>query len=215
MSKTIAIVGGGNRSERLSITGLLELAGYRVQSFASGDAFLAAQLPKSPDCVVLDVRMPGASGLDLLRVLARQGDAPSVLVTGGNGDVSLAVEAMKLGAVDFLEMPCRPARLLRAIGLACALRKQMRISAEARRQAGAQLQPLSGQLRQVLCGILMGRSNKAMAFELGLSIRTVESYRAKLLAKLGVRTTAEVIRIALAAGIDPYDAGSWPPPQPS
>jgi two-component system response regulator FixJ len=214
MSKTIAIVDEGNRSERLSTTALVESAGYRVQSFVSGDAFLAARLPNAPDCVVLDIRMTGASSLDLLRVLARRDDAPSVLVTTGNGDVPFAVEAMKLGAVDFLEKPCRPARLLKAIGLACALREQMRVSADAQRQAQARLEPLSGRLRQVLRGLIMGRPNKIMAYELGLSIRTVEAYRAQLLAKLGVRSTAEAIRIALAAGVDPYDAGSWPTTQP-
>jgi two-component system, LuxR family, response regulator FixJ len=208
MSKTIIIVDEGNQSEWLSA--LFESAGYRVQTFANSDAFLAAPLPDSPDCLLLDMGAPGASGLDLLRILTRRGDAPSVLVIGGDGDVSLAVEAMKLGAVDFLERPCRPATLLEAIGRACALEEQRRHSAEAERRATARLEALSTRLRQVLRGIAMGKPNKIIAYELGLSIRTVESYRAQLLVKLGVRTTAEAIRIALAAGVEPCSARSWP-----
>lgn len=119
MSKTIAIV-DDDCAVRDSTATLVESAGYSVQTFASGDAFLAARAPTYPDCVVLDVRMSGASGFDVLRELAGRDDRPSALMVSGYGDDLLAVEAMKLGATDFLEKPYPPAALLAAIDRACA-----------------------------------------------------------------------------------------------
>jgi two-component system response regulator FixJ len=209
MTKAIAIVDDDD-GERRSTASLLESAGYCVQAFASAAAFLAARLPKSPDCVVVDMRMPGASGLELLRAVMRRDDRPCVLVTSGDVDVSLAVEAMKLGAADFLERPYPPTALLEAIDRACALRDQKRLSAAVERQAAARLALLSERQRQILRGVVGGQPNKIIAYELGLSIRTVESYRAKLIAKLEVRSTAEAIRIAMAAGLDGDGAGFRP-----
>jgi two-component system response regulator FixJ len=205
MRKTISVVHGDEQS-----ASRLEAAGYRVRIFASDEAFLAAQPSDVPDCVVLDIRMTGASGLALLRNLASRDRAPPVLVVSSNDNLQLAVEAMKLGAVDFLERPFEPEALLAAISSACVLGQQMRDVEAAKRQAAARLERLSGRLRQVLHGMVMGRPNKVTAYELGLSIRTVEAYRAQLLAKLGVRSTAEAIGIALAGGIDPRRPGSGP-----
>jgi two-component system response regulator FixJ len=186
---------------RLSTASLVQRAGHRVCTFPSGDAFLAG-LPEDLDCVLLDMRMPGRSGLDVLQVLSASDDAPSVLVVTGHGDIALAVEAMRLGAADFLEKPYVPEVLLAGIAYACELRARPRASQAARREAAARLATLSERQRQVLQGIVKGKANKIIAYELALSIRTVEAYRAQMLIKLGVRSTAEAVRIALAGGLD-------------
>jgi two-component system response regulator FixJ len=157
---------------------------------------------------VLDIGMTGASGLYLLRIVAKRDKAPPVIVVSSSDNVSVAVESMKLGAVDFLERPFQPERLLEAVACACAVGQQMRAHETVERQAAARLECLSGRLRQVLHGMIMGRPNKITAYDLGLSVRTVEAYRAQLLAKLGVRSTAEAIGIGLAGGIDPSRTGS-------
>jgi two-component system response regulator FixJ len=203
MRKTIFVVHGDEQSATR-----LESAGYRVRTFASAGDFFAAQPSEAPDCLVLDIGMTGASGLYLLRIVAKRDKAPPVIVVSSNDNVSVAVEAMKLGAVDFLERPLQPERLPEAVASACAVGQQKRDLETADRRAAARLECLSGRLRQVLHGMVMGRPNKVTAYELGLSVRTVEAYRAQLLAKLGVRSTAEAIRIALAGGIDPSRTGS-------
>ncbi|HYI47786.1 MAG TPA: response regulator [Allosphingosinicella sp.] len=204
ISRTVAIVDDDD-AVRHSASLLIERAGHRVLTFASGDAFLAARLPDHLDCVILDMQMPGRSGLDVLSVLAGRDNAPSVLVLTGHGDITLAVEAMRLGAADFLEKPCVPAALLAAIDSASELRAHSWISDEANRETAARLGSLSERQRQVLRGILKGQPNKVIAWELGLSVRTVESYRAQLLIKLGARSTADAVRIALAGGLDADD----------
>ncbi len=186
---------------RLSTARLLERAGLRVQTFASGDAFLEARLPDQMGCILLDMRMPGRNGLDVLRVLSERDSAPAVLVLTGHGDIPLAVEAMKLGAIDFLEKPYQPGALIGAVEGACELRARSRASEAAKGEAAELTRTLSERQRQVLEGIVQGKPNKIIAYELDLSIRTVEAYRAQLLDKLGVRSTAEAVRIALAAGI--------------
>lgn len=199
-AKFVAIVDDDD-AVRHSTAQLIERAGYRVQAFASGDDFLA-RLPEHLDCVLLDMRMPGRSGLDVLKVLDESDDPPSVLVLTGYGDIALAVEAMRLGAADFLEKPYAPAALLAGIDYACTLRAQPRASQAVKREAAARLETLSERQRQVLRGIVKGQPNKIIAYELGLSIRTVEAYRAQMLIKLGARSTAEAVRIALAGGLD-------------
>ncbi|MEA3045135.1 MAG: two-component system, LuxR family, response regulator FixJ [Sphingomonadales bacterium] len=186
---------------RLSITYLLGGAGHHVLSFASGDDFLAARLPEHLDCVLLDLNMPGRSGIEVLDALAGRGEAPAVVVITGQGNVALAVEAIKRGAIDFLEKPYAPTALLAAVDAGCVLRDQPRAFEIARREAEARLDVLSPRQRQVLAGIVGGRPNKIIAYQLGLSIRTVEAYRAQLLQKLGARGTAEVVRIGLAGGL--------------
>jgi two-component system response regulator FixJ len=119
----------------------------------------------------------------------------------GHGDIGLAVEAMKLGALDFLEKPASPAVLIAALDSALAQHAQKEAKSAAREAASRRLEPLSERQRQVLAHMIEGRPNKLIAFELGLSIRTVEAYRAQLLDKLGVRSTAEAVRIAIDAGL--------------
>jgi len=183
-----------------STAALLERAGYRVGTFASGDELLAAQPPGDWDCIVLDMRTAGMGGIGLLKALGAAGSMPPVLVLTGQGAIAGAVEAMKLGAVDFLEKPYPAESFLEAVGRALASgprRKEAAID----RDAAARIAALPQRQVQVLRGILKGQPNKIIAYELGLSIRTVEAYRSQLLDRLGVRGTAAAVRLAVAAGM--------------
>ena len=186
---------------RLSTAWLLEGEGYRVMPFASGDAFLERPLPEAPACLLLDLRMPGRNGLDVLRALSLRDDAPPVLVLTGHADLSMAVAAMKLNAIDVLLKPFQPDELLEAIEGASAQREQSNAGQVARQQARLLIDGLSERQRQILEGVVLGRPNKLIAWDLGLSIRTVETYRAQMLERLGVRGTAEAVRVAIAAGM--------------
>jgi two-component system response regulator FixJ len=197
--KVVSIVDDDDAVRR-STAALLERAGYRVRAFETGDAFLAAQLPGDSDCVLLDMRMPGTNGLGVLKALGEREDMPPVLVLTGHGAVPEAVEAMKLGAADFLEKPYPAQSLLQAIGTALAASAKGR-GAAIDPEAKAKVDTLSQRQAQVLRGILKGQPNKIIAYELALSIRTVEAYRAQLREKLGVRGTADAVRLAIAAGM--------------
>lgn len=187
---------------RLSAEWLLESEGYRVVPFADGEAFLASRLLHKVACVLLDMRMPGLTGLDVLRALAERQDAPAVLVLTGHADIAMVVDAMRLQATDFIEKPYQPEALLRAVESASALGERSRATRARSREAQTLVEGLPERQRQVLAGIAQGRPNKIIAWQLGLSVRTVESYRAQLLDRLGVRSTAEAVRIALSAGGD-------------
>ena len=184
-----------------TIADLLRHEGHQVATFATGEAFLAkSAILDGFDCVLLDLRLPGMSGLDVLSKLAEAAPSLSVLVLTGHADVRRAVDAMKLGAVDFLEKPYRPAALLAAVEKACERSAQLREADSANRQAAAALASLTGRQRQVLEGMTRGESSKVMAEKLGLSIRTVEMHRAHLLDRLGARTSLDAVRLALEAG---------------
>lgn len=186
---------------RLSTERLLGRRGFDVVPFVSGDAFLASELPGNLDCILLDLRMPGTDGIAVLRALKERGLWLKIVVLTGHGDISLAVDAMKLGALDFLEKPYPPAALVEAIRHVCATPLPTtgpQVDEEARKK----LAKLTPRQRDVLLGVLKGQQNKIIAYELGLSVRTVEAYRGQLLTNLGVRGTAEAVRLALAAGME-------------
>lgn len=187
-------------SARGSTAALLEGAGYKVRAFESGDAFLAGQLPGDPDCIILDIYIPGTNGIGVLTELNQWESMPPVLVLTGRGGIAEAVEAIKLGAVDFFEKPYEADSLLRAVSRALTTGPRRKGSATDP-EAAARLSTLSKRQLDVLRGVLKGQQNKVIAYELSLSIRTVETYRAQLLVKLGVRGTAEAVRIAIAAGM--------------
>lgn len=196
---TVAIV-DDNESLRLLTARILKREGWDVAAFASGDLFLADTAPARFSSVLLDLRMPGMDGLSVLRALRERPNPPPVLVLTGHGGIPQAVEAMRLGAVDFLEKPYAAKDLIAAIGRAIAARAEAGTAAND--EAALAVESLSLRQRQVLCGILRGDPNKIIAFQLDLSIRTVEAYRAQLLQKLGVRSTAGAVRMALAANLD-------------
>ena len=186
---------------RDSLSFLLKTASLKVETYDSATAFLAL-LPKiKPGCVITDVRMPDISGIDLLnRLRELQVHLPVIVITG-HGDVPLAVEAMKCGAIDFLEKPFDDDALLGAV--AAALRHH---GADAKREADRaeiidKLATLSNRERQVLEGLVAGHPNKTIAYDHGISPRTVEIYRANLMSKMGASSLSDLVRMALIGGV--------------
>jgi two-component system, LuxR family, response regulator FixJ len=188
---------------RLSLEFLLKSADISVRTYESAVAFLEGLDEGTAGCIVTDVRMPHVSGLELLqRVRKTHPDLPIILITG-HGDVSLAVEAMKAGAVDFLEKPFDDETLLAAVRAACK-RKGGDDGREAeRRELAKRIEALSGRERQVLEGLVAGDPNKIIAFDLGISPRTVEIYRANLMTKMQASSLSDLVRMALIAGLLP------------
>lgn len=185
---------------RQALAFLLEVNGVPARFYVSANAFLEAGAIE-PGCIVTDVRMPGLTGLELVRELKDMGvDAPVIVMTG-HGDIALAVEAMKAGAVDFIEKPFSDDVLLAAIRGALERIGADGVSGAARQAAEDRLAELSPRERDVLAGVVQGKLNKQIAYELEISPRTVEIYRANLMSKTGARNIAELMRIALAAGL--------------
>ena len=186
---------------RDSLRFLLNTAGLVAQTYESATSFLN-HLPRvKAGCIVTDVRMPGLSGLDLLRRLKELHSAVPVIVIAGHGDVPLAVEAMKLGAADFLEKPFNDEALLAAVNV--ALRDQ---GASAKRDADRagiidRLTTLTARERQVLEGLVAGHPNKTIAFDHDISPRTVEIYRANVMSKMQATSLSDLVRMALIAGM--------------
>jgi len=186
---------------RESLTFLLRTVQIEVQSHPSAIAFLDALPDTSSSCIITDVRMPGMSGVELLRRLKELNVAVPVIVITGHGDVPLAVEAMKSGAIDFLEKPFDNDVLLASIQ--SALRQQ---NGETKRhtervEIESRLAALSNRERDVLGGLVAGRANKQIAFDLGISPRTVEIYRANLMHKMQAGSLSDLVRMALIVGI--------------
>ena len=198
---TIAVV-DDDESTRRSMACLLDSEGYSALTFASGDEFLKSGPPCGLACVLLDISMPGRSGLDVLRELVRLGWTTPVIVVTGQADIRRAVEAMKLHAFDLIEKPCDPAAVLNALIRAVAVARDVDAARQARQQALTLVAHLTDRQQQVLRGIVRGDANKVIAWKLGLSVRTVEAYRAQLLGRLGVRSSIDAVRIAMAAGMD-------------
>lgn len=196
-SKTVFIV-DDDEAVRDSLRWLLEANGYRVRDYASAEAFLEAYDPSVVGVLIVDVRMPGMSGLELQEVLiARKAPLPIVFITG-HGDVPMAVSTIKKGAVDFLEKPFNEADL-RAIVATMFIRAQELASQEAlRRDREAMLSRLTSREHQVLERIVAGRLNKQIADDLGISIKTVEAHRANIMEKLQVATVADLMKVALS-----------------
>jgi two-component system response regulator FixJ len=185
---------------RRALMRLLRSAGLIPSVYDSGHAVLDATPTLSTGCMLLDVQMPGMDGIELLGRLSEQGIRLPVIVVTGHGDVRTAVMAMKAGAVDFIEKPIDDALLLAAIDAAMTENKLASRDREAA-QAVEQMALLSPRERQVLDAIAVGRPNKLIAFDLGISVRTVEVHRAHMLNRLGVNNVAEAIRIAVMAAL--------------
>ncbi|WP_421932868.1 response regulator FixJ [Phenylobacterium sp.] len=184
---------------RDSLSFLLESAGFDTRTYDSAEQFLESAAGLSGGCIVSDVRMPGMNGLEMTRQLkAMQVNLPIVMITG-HGDVPLAVEAMKAGVTDFLEKPFNDEALLNAIKVALSETAPGAgaVLAEPFRELLAQLSPRE---TEVLRGVVEGKANKVIAFELGISPRTVEVYRANVMTKTGAASLSELIRMALLAG---------------
>jgi two-component system response regulator FixJ len=189
---------------RQSVEVLLDVAGgFATRSFASGEDFLD-QLPHlEAGCVLLDLNMPGLNGLEVLRRLQQIDDRFETILLTGQGDIGVAVEAMKAGAVDFIEKPYDNRMLLNALANGFARIEDREKEASAIQSARVGIDRLTPREKDVLLGLIDGKANKIIAYELDISPRTVEIYRANLMDKLGVRSVAEAVRIAFAAGLVP------------
>lgn len=185
-----------DESLRESLLDLLHAAGYDACGYGSTGAFLLHPLPERPACLLLDVRLPGPSGLELQEALRRRGLALPIVFLTGHADVPMTVRAVKGGAVDVLEKPVSRERLLRAIDAALAGDAQARAAHQAQAQRDARLASLTAREREVFDRVVAGQRNQAIADALGIGLRTVKAHRAQLMAKLGVATAAELGRLA-------------------
>jgi two-component system, LuxR family, response regulator FixJ len=186
---------------RQSLEFLLRTARVEVKTYENAVAFLAVRPPVNSGCIITDVRMPDITGVDLLRRLKELGATMPVIIITGHGDVPLAVEAMKLGAVDFFEKPFDDEALLAAVR--SSLNKSTDDSKRnlERMAINDKLAALSNRERQVLEGLVGGNPNKTIAYDLGISPRTVEIYRANLMTKMSAASLSDLVRMALVAGI--------------
>jgi two-component system, LuxR family, response regulator FixJ len=186
---------------RESLAFLLGTAHFEVRVYDSAVRFLERLGQAEPGCIITDVRMPGMSGLELLRQLVKLGATFAVIVITGHGDVPLAVEAMKLGAVDFLEKPFDDNALIAAVRSALNRREHDLEQDSEKLEIHSRIATLSNRERQVLEGLVAGQANKTIAFALGISPRTVEIYRANLMTKMHASSLSDLVRMALLAGI--------------
>ncbi|MBR0794999.1 response regulator [Bradyrhizobium jicamae] len=186
---------------RDSLAFLLDVNGFAVTTYETATEFLHHLDDGAIDCIVSDIRMPGMSGLELVRRLKADAVKSPVILMTGHGDVALAVEAMKAGAVDFIEKPFDDEALLRAIREALQGQSAKPADDTAKREAETRLAELSPRERDVLRGLVAGKINKVIAHDLGISPRTVEVYRANLMVKTDVRSMSELMRLAIAAGL--------------
>jgi len=186
---------------RQSVGFMLTKAGYRTKSHASGSEFIKFVNSETTGCILLDVRMPGVDGLEVQYELAQSGIELPIIVLTGHGDVNLAVHAMKAGAVEFLEKPFERIALLAAIEAAFEITTRSHKAQLAEGDAIIRLAVLTEREYEVLGGMVSGRPNKLIAFDLGIATRTVEVHRASLMEKLHVRNLSGVLRIAFAAGL--------------
>lgn len=182
---------------RESLCWLIESIGLKACAYDSASAFLDAFDPAVPGCLVVDVRMPGMSGLELHAKLSENENALPVLIITGHGDVPMAVRAMKNGAFDFLEKPFNDQALLERIQQALAHDQQQREAQLRDADYQARLQSLSARERQVMDLVVKARLNKQIAASLELSEKTVESHRANVMRKLGVNTVVELVRLVM------------------
>jgi two-component system, LuxR family, response regulator FixJ len=189
---------------RQSLAFLLSSAGLPVRLYESASAFLAGLSAPQSGCLVTDIRMPGMTGIELLKALQEKSLSMPAIVITGHGDVPLAVEAMKAGAVDFIEKPFEEEEILNAVKRALEQGSDENGDGAV---VAARLATLSERERQVLDGLVAGNPNKTIARGLGISPRTVEVYRANLMTKMQAKSLSQLIRMAILADIKPSGRG--------
>jgi FixJ family two-component response regulator len=183
-------------SLRIAVMRLLRAAGHDVRGYPSAGEFLLAQPTNTPGCVVLDIHMPGPSGLDVQEALSKRADALPIIFLTGHGDIPMSVRAMKAGAVDFLTKPVERAALLDAVQSALARDAANRAAREQGGIVQARVESLTSRERAVFDRVVAGKLNKQIASELGNSERTVKAHRAQVMEKLQVTSVAELVRVA-------------------
>ncbi|HEX2972510.1 MAG TPA: response regulator [Tepidisphaeraceae bacterium] len=198
---------------RKSVQMVMESAGLWTELYGSAEEFLEAQTGGECGCLLLDLRLPGMGGLELLAALKSQRRAMPVIVITGYGDIPAAVQSMRLGAADFLEKPIDHHALVEKVKAAIAAsmakgRMQMEIE-----DAHGRLRMLTDRERELLVALMVGKSSKQMAAEMGISMRTVENHRSRMLAKTGAENTADLVRMGMLAGLA-WAGGTMGPAMP-
>ena len=182
---------------------LMRAAGYAVKSYASGAAFLTEMPIAEPGCVLLDVQLPDASGLELHEMLSRAADVLPVIFVTGHGDIPMSVRAIQAGAVDFLTKPVQAKSLLTAVAQAVARDAQERAARAHAREVQAKYDRLTPREREVFAHLISGQLNKQVAFDLGTKERTIKAHRHSILEKLGAQSIADLIAVANELHIAP------------
>lgn len=188
---------------RQSLIVLFESGGHACRAFSSAQEFLAAAPTLQPGCVIADIRMPGMDGLEMQQRLIERALLFPLIVMTGHGDVPLAVRAMKAGAIDFIEKPFAADAIAESVRNALATAAELRERDTAASAAAARLATLSAREHEVLQGLIDGLPNKSIAHDLGISPRTIEIHRARVMDKMGARSLSELVRLGLAARLRP------------
>jgi RNA polymerase sigma factor (sigma-70 family) len=200
---TTVFVVDDDQAMRASLKWLIESVGMQVETYESAQAFLDDYYPGRAGCLLLDVRMPGMGGLELQAYLARREIRIPVIIITGHGDVSMAVKAMKVGAVDFIEKPFDDEELLNSIRNALQHDEKQRVLRAQRADIAARMAELTPREHEVMAMVTDGKSNKEIAATLGVSAKTVEVHRARVMDKMRADSLAELVRMALLARGEP------------
>jgi two-component system response regulator FixJ len=199
---TTVFVVDDDQAMRASLKWLIESVGMQVETYESAQAFLDDYYPGRAGCLLLDVRMPGMGGLELQTYLARREIRIPVIIITGHGDVSMAVKAMKVGAVDFIEKPFDDEELLNSIRNALQHDEKQRVLRAQRADIAARMAELTPREHEVMAMVTDGKSNKEIAATLGVSAKTVEVHRARVMDKMRADSLAELVRMVMIAGGD-------------
>ena len=200
-AKSIVHIVDDEDAVRRSLSTLLEVHGFSTRVYQSGSEFLNKVDPAVPGCALVDLRMPGLDGIGLLQKMAESNIRVPVVMMTGFGEVATAVKAMKAGAADFLEKPLDEAELLTILNRLVANSEVSAEVEELKAQGQARLSRLTEREHDVFNGLVVGKTNKGIALDLGISPRTVEIHRARVMEKLEARTLSDVVRLALALGL--------------
>ncbi|MBB1609697.1 MULTISPECIES: response regulator transcription factor [unclassified Pseudomonas] len=198
--KPVVYIVDDDKDLRTSLAWLLESVSIQAQCFAGAEEFLAHYDPSSPACLVLDVRMPETSGFQLQAMLNERGAALPIIFVSAHGDIPMSVQAMKNGALDFVEKPYNPQQMLERIQAALKAAVQVHAGAEQKRQLQQRLDLLTGREREVLGMVIDGKASKVIARELNISVKTVDVHRTKIKEKMGVSSIALLVREVLDLG---------------
>lgn len=204
----VVVVVDDDPSFRNFLSRLVQTVGLKTMLYTSAEDFLAAPQPDGPCCLVLDVQMPGLSGLDLQRELARRGRPLPIVFTTGHGDIPMTVEAMKAGAIGFLSKPFRNQEMIDAIKEGIARDRESRKRVEEVAELQTRYESLTAREREVFALVTRGSLNKQIALELGTSERTVKAHRAQVVQKMHADSVAELVRMADKLGLFPDNASS-------
>ncbi|MDF3934813.1 response regulator transcription factor, partial [Pseudomonas citronellolis] len=192
--KPVVYIVDDDKDLRTSLAWLLESVSVQAECFAGAEEFLAHYDPTQPACLVLDVRMPETSGFQLQAMLNERGAALPIIFVSAHGDIPMSVQAMKNGALDFVEKPYNPQQMLERIQAALKAAVQVQAGAQQKRQLQQRLDLLTGREREVLGMVIDGKASKVIARELNISVKTVDVHRTKIKEKMGVSSIALLVR---------------------